>query len=135
MTHLPRGCRRSSWRSCPDLPPGETGSTPRFQKKVYRSQSGGAHARLDRRIVRRPREPAPRLDWLMLDLSSYAFSALREGELTLYRGSGDGLDPILLVAPVGEYAPRESLKRLEHEYALRDALDAQWAARPTALAP
>ena len=34
----------------------------------------------------------------MMDLSSYAFSVLREGELTLYRGSADGLDPILLVA-------------------------------------
>ena len=68
----------------------------------------------------------------MSELSSYVFSELREGELTLYRGSGYGLDPILLV---GEYSSRESLKRLEHEYALRDTLDADWAARPVALAP
>src|SRR5207253_2347979 len=39
---------------------------------------------------------------IVMPLSGYAFSALREGELTLYRGSGDGLDPILLVAPVAE---------------------------------
>jgi len=47
----------------------------------------------------------------VMELSSYVFSELREGELTLYRGSGDGLDPILLVVPVGEYSSRESLKR------------------------
>ncbi len=69
----------------------------------------------------------------MTPLSSYAFSALREGELTLYRGSGEGLDPILLVAPVAEQPRLESLRRLEHEYALRAELDPDWAARPLAL--
>ena len=44
----------------------------------------------------------------MTELSGYAFSALRGGEFTLYRGSGDGLDPILLVAPIGEYSARGS---------------------------
>ena len=39
----------------------------------------------------------------MTELSGYVFSALRRGEFTLYRGSGDGLDPILLVEPIGEY--------------------------------
>src|SRR6266478_9520584 len=67
-----------------------------------------------------------------MELSNYVFSELREGELTLYRGSGYGLDPILLV---GEYSSRESLERFEHEYALRDTLDAVWAARPVALVP
>jgi hypothetical protein len=32
------------------------------------------------------------------ELSGYAFSPLREGDIALYRGSGDGLAPILLVA-------------------------------------
>jgi len=68
------------------------------------------------------------------DLSGYVFAALREGELALYRGAGAGLDPILLVEPVAEYSAGESLKRLEHEYSLRDALDPDWAARPMALA-
>ncbi|HWT87019.1 MAG TPA: serine/threonine-protein kinase, partial [Myxococcales bacterium] len=68
-----------------------------------------------------------------MPLSGYAFSALREGELTLYRGSGEGLDPILLVAPVAEQPRLESLRRLEHEYALRAELDPGWAARPLAL--
>jgi PAS domain S-box-containing protein len=69
------------------------------------------------------------------ELGGYVFSAFREGEVTLYRGSGDGLDPILLVAPAGELTARESLERLEHEYALRAVLDPDWAARPVALAP
>src|SRR5467141_1950555 len=74
-------------------------------------------------------------DASITELSGYVFSVLREGEVNLYRGSGDGLDPILLVAPTGEHAARESLKRLEHEYALRALLDPDWAARPVALAP
>jgi hypothetical protein len=32
------------------------------------------------------------------ELSSYAFMPLREGDIALYRGSGNGLAPILLVA-------------------------------------
>ena len=40
------------------------------------------------------------------ELANYVFSALREGEISLYRGSGDGLDPILLVAPAGEDSAR-----------------------------
>ena len=69
----------------------------------------------------------------MTELSGYVFSALRRGEFTLYRGSGDGLDPILLVAPIGEYSSRESLKRLEHEHDLKAELDADWAVRPVDL--
>jgi predicted ATPase/signal transduction histidine kinase len=65
------------------------------------------------------------------DLSSYAFSPLRDGELTLYRGSGEGLPPILLVA--AENSSLVCLMRLEHEYALRADLDAAWAARPIEL--
>ncbi|HMB87937.1 MAG TPA: hypothetical protein VKS62_16220 [Methylomirabilota bacterium] len=41
-------------------------------------------------------------------LSRHLFSVLREGELALYRGSGDSLEPMLLVAPVGEYSAHES---------------------------
>jgi len=50
------------------------------------------------------------------DLSSYAFSQLRGGDLTLYRGSGEGLPPILLAA--AENNSLGCLTRLEHEYAL-----------------
>jgi serine/threonine protein kinase len=58
----------------------------------------------------------------------YVFSPLREGVISLYRGSGDGLAPILLVA-----AEETSPERLEHEYALKSEVDCEWAARPVAL--
>src|ERR1700733_11562636 len=67
----------------------------------------------------------------MRDLSSYAFSPLRDGDLALYRGSGEGLPPIPLVTP--ENASPAWLKRLEHEYALGADLDAAWAAQPIEL--
>jgi predicted ATPase/signal transduction histidine kinase len=69
----------------------------------------------------------------MMDISSYRFSTLRTGDHTLYRGDGTSLDPILLVAPAGDRASGESVKRLEHEYSLQAELHADWAARPVAL--
>jgi serine/threonine protein kinase len=64
-------------------------------------------------------------------LSGYAFSPLRKGDISLYRGSSNGLAPILLVAADG--TSLGSVERLEHEYALKAELDANWAARPVAL--
>jgi hypothetical protein len=42
---------------------------------------------------------------------------------------------LLVVAPVGDHPAPASLRRLEHEYALRAALDPAWAVRPLALVP
>ena len=67
----------------------------------------------------------------MSDLSKYAFSSLRDGDLTLQRGSGSGVAPVLLLT--AENTSLASLKRLEHEYALRADLDAAWAAHPIEL--
>ena len=67
----------------------------------------------------------------MSELSGYVFSSLREGDIALYRGSGNGLAPILLVA--AEETSLGCIERLEHEYALKGELDADWAARPVAL--
>src|SRR5271154_6439275 len=67
----------------------------------------------------------------MKELSSYIFSPLRKGDIALYRGSGNGLSPILLVA--AEEPSLDCVERLEHEYALKAELDAGWAARPVAL--
>src|SRR6478672_2425801 len=67
----------------------------------------------------------------MKQLSGYVFSSLREGDIALYRGSGNGLTPILLVA--AEETSPGCVERLEHEYALKSELDADWAARPVAL--
>jgi predicted ATPase/signal transduction histidine kinase len=68
----------------------------------------------------------------MPDLSSYALSRLRAGDLTLYRGSGNGMASALVVT--AENASLLYDKRLEHEYALRAELDGSSAARPVALA-
>jgi hypothetical protein len=65
------------------------------------------------------------------ELSSYVFCPLREGEISLYRGSGNGLAPIQLVAT--EETEPGRVSRLEHEYALKAELDADWAAQPVAL--
>jgi PAS domain S-box-containing protein len=65
------------------------------------------------------------------ELSSYVFSPLREGDIALYRGSGNGLAPILLVA--AEETSLGCVERLEHEFALKAEIDADWAARPVAL--
>jgi hypothetical protein len=68
---------------------------------------------------------------LVHELSGYVVSPLREGDIALYRGSGRGLAPILLVAM--EKTSLGCVERLEHEYALKCELDADWAARPVAL--
>jgi PAS domain S-box-containing protein len=68
---------------------------------------------------------------VMNDLSSYVFSPLREGDIALYRGFSNGLASILLA--VVEEASLGCVERLEHEYALKAELDADWAARPIAL--
>jgi len=65
------------------------------------------------------------------ELSGYVFSPLSEGDVAVHRGSGSGLAPILLVA-ADESSPG-CVERLEHEYALKAELDADWAARPVVL--
>ena len=67
----------------------------------------------------------------MSDLSSYGFSALRDVDVTLYRGSGQELPPILLAT--ADSASPACLNRLEHEYTLRADLDVAWAAQPIEL--
>jgi predicted ATPase/signal transduction histidine kinase/GAF domain-containing protein len=66
-----------------------------------------------------------------MDLSSYALSLLRSGDLTLYRGTSKGVASVLLVT--AENGSLVYLNRLEREYAFRGELDAAWAARPIAL--
>ena len=72
----------------------------------------------------------------MTERPAYARETLREdGEFVLYRGQREGdLSAILVVAPVSEHPVPGILERLEHEYALRDELDSDWAARPLTLA-
>ena len=67
----------------------------------------------------------------MTELSTSALEPLRkDAEFVLYRGRRDaGPSHILVVAPASEQPARRTLKRLEHEYALRTELDWAWAVR------
>src|SRR5215475_10533973 len=67
-------------------------------------------------------------------LTSASETLRRDGELVLYRSRVEsGETHFLLVESVLPSPSLASLKRLEHEYSLRDELDADWAARPVAL--
>src|SRR5215510_5232102 len=75
----------------------------------------------------------------MIDLATYVLEPLHhEGACLLYRGqpqthTATHLPALLVVAPVGDHPTPASLQRLEHEYAVRAALDPAWAVRPLAL--
>ena len=69
----------------------------------------------------------------MVELSNYRFSTFRKDDVTLYRGAGDAVIPILMVVPGGDHDSVESIKRLEREYSLKSELDADWAAQPIEL--
>src|SRR5262249_22575329 len=78
---------------------------------------------------------------MVIELSEYMLETIRkDGEFILYQGKHwnqtDGSPPsILVVTPVSERPALGSLRRMEHEYSLRDEIDPGWAARPLALAP
>jgi predicted ATPase/signal transduction histidine kinase len=72
----------------------------------------------------------------MTSLSGYVLEPVRqEGDCVLYRARRDDADQshILVVAPVAEPCAPATLRRLEHEYAVRAELDPAWAVRPLAL--
>src|SRR5262245_52536203 len=75
----------------------------------------------------------------MIDLAAYVLEPLhQEGACLLSRGQLRGqragmVPALLVVAPVGDHPAPASLRRLEHEYAVRAALDPAWAVRPLAL--
>src|SRR5215510_10070108 len=77
----------------------------------------------------------------MIDLATYVLEPLhQEGACLLSRGqlrgrSAEMVSSLLVVAPVGDHPAPASLQRLEHEYALRAALEPAWAVRPLALVP
>jgi PAS domain S-box-containing protein len=72
---------------------------------------------------------------MMTELSKYALERVRHGsEFVLYRGlSASEPRHILVVALASESPAPESIRRLEHEYELRNQLDPAWAARPVGL--
>ena len=72
----------------------------------------------------------------VIELSRLVFEVLRKDEeFVLYRGrSKNDSFQVLVLSPVAEYPSPESLKRLDHEYSLRENLDARWTALPRAIA-
>jgi PAS domain S-box-containing protein len=71
----------------------------------------------------------------VIELSRYRLEVLRnDGAFVLYRGRSEYNEAqILVLSPAVEYPAPGTLKRLEHEYSLRDELDSTWAARPIAV--
>jgi PAS domain S-box-containing protein len=71
----------------------------------------------------------------VIDLSRYIFDTVqKDAEFILYRGKNlDAGSTILALSPVGQHPKPESLKRLEHEYSLKEELHLNWAARPLAI--
>src|SRR5215468_9392911 len=60
----------------------------------------------------------------------------KDQEFILYRGERPdlaGSPSVLLLVPESERPAPETLKKIEHEYSLRDELDSAWAVRPRAL--
>src|SRR6516225_10681525 len=74
-----------------------------------------------------------------MDLSEYRLEALRQdGEFILYRGlrqtKAETSPPsILALSPLMERPAPATIKKIEHEFSLKDELDPAWAIRPTAL--
>jgi PAS domain S-box-containing protein len=71
----------------------------------------------------------------VIELSKHVFEPLRRDEDSiLYRGRREeDSSQVLVLAPAKEEPRRESVRRLEHEYSLREELDPSWAARPIEL--
>jgi hypothetical protein len=73
----------------------------------------------------------------VVELSQYVLEAFRrDEEFVLYRGkpSYQSCSPsVLLLAPTSIGPALETLRKIEHEYSLRDELDSAWAVRSLAL--
>src|SRR5262245_59143832 len=64
--------------------------------------------------------------------SEYALEPMRQDDrFTLYRGCSAGAEPtrILMLGPASAYPEPDTLRRIDHEYSLRDELDGSWAAQ------
>src|SRR5215471_19652490 len=71
-----------------------------------------------------------------MQLSDYSLECLRDdGEFILYRGHAKQPEPpsVLLLTPASTRPSAETLKKIGHEYSLRNELDPAWAVRPLAL--
>src|SRR6266566_9992259 len=73
-----------------------------------------------------------------MEPSQHVLEPLRKDEeFVLYRSEHSnqpGSPSVLLLAPASTRPALETLRKLEHEYSLRDELDSAWAVRSLALA-
>src|SRR4029077_14316264 len=68
-----------------------------------------------------------------MQLSEYSLEFLRgDGEFILYRGLAKqpGAPCVLLLAPASTRREPDTLKKIDHEFSLRNDLDPAWAVRP-----
>src|SRR5262244_2741759 len=71
-----------------------------------------------------------------MDFSQYRLQTLRQDEeFILYRGlhrseRQPGPLSVLVLSPVMEHPAPATIKKLEHEFSLKDELDPEWAIRP-----
>ena len=71
---------------------------------------------------------------LARDLWPSAKALRRDGEYVLFRRTAErDTENMLVVATASEQPAPRSVERLKHEYALRDSLDSDWAAKPLRL--
>jgi PAS domain S-box-containing protein len=71
-----------------------------------------------------------------VELSGYTLELLRKDQdLVLYRGHSNGgnATSILLLTTLSALPTPETLKKIEHEYSLKNELDTTWALRPMTL--
>ncbi|HEY7320000.1 MAG TPA: protein kinase, partial [Candidatus Binatia bacterium] len=74
-----------------------------------------------------------------MDVSDYNLETLRhDAEFVLYRGlakrpNNQSPSRLLILAPVLERPAPETLRRMEHEFSLKEELDGDWAVRPLTL--
>ena len=72
-----------------------------------------------------------------MELSQYLLEALREDdEFVLHRGERSGRPgslSVLVLAPASMQPALVTLRKIEHEYSLRDELDSAWAVRSLAV--
>jgi hypothetical protein len=74
-----------------------------------------------------------------MTVSDYKLETLRhDGEFVLYRGlakrqNDKSPSRLLILAPVLERPAPETLRRMEHEFSLKEELDGDWAVRPLTL--
>jgi predicted ATPase/serine/threonine protein kinase/signal transduction histidine kinase len=108
--------------------------------------TGGLSAQRGHRSRQPSRKESQKLRTVVgprFDLSPYVFEELRKDEeFIFYRGRKQddsaqaalaSRSRVLALAPTKEEPGPQSLKRLEHEYSLKEELDPAWSARPIAI--